>query len=79
MSEPTIANAEPIGLELEPGTYWWCACGRSSNQPFCDGSHRGTDFTPREFVITEKGEQWLCACKHTKTPPFCDGSHNNLL
>ena len=54
MSEPTIAQKAPYAEELEPGTYWWCACGKSSNQPYCDGSHKGTDFTPVKCEITEK-------------------------
>jgi len=78
MSEPTIAAKEPTVLELEPGTYYWCACGKSANQPFCDGSHEGTPFEPREFEITEKQSVALCQCKHTKNPPFCDGTHEQL-
>ncbi len=78
MTEPTIAAKEPAVLELEPGTYYWCACGRSKNQPFCDGSHEGSEFTPQVVEITEKQTVALCQCKQTKTPPFCDGSHNEL-
>jgi CDGSH-type Zn-finger protein len=65
-------------MELEPGEYWWCACGRSMNQPFCDGSHAGTGLEPMPFKVEEKGTYWLCACKHTATPPFCDGAHDLL-
>ncbi len=78
MTEPTIAAKEPAVLELEPGTYYWCACGRSKNQPFCDGSHEGREFTPQVVEITEKQTVALCQCKQSKTPPFCDGSHNEL-
>ncbi len=78
MSEPTIAAKEPAVLELEAGTYYWCACGRSACQPFCDGSHEGTEFEPREFEITEKQTAALCQCKHTGNPPFCDGTHESL-
>jgi CDGSH-type Zn-finger protein len=78
MSEPVIAQQAPYALELEPGKYWWCACGRSASQPFCDGSHKGTEFTPVEFEIEEAKKIWLCGCKHTKTPVFCDGTHKNL-
>jgi len=78
MSEATIAAKEPAVLEVEPGTYYWCTCGKSANQPFCDGSHEGTDFTPQTFEITEKQTVALCQCKHTKNPPFCDGTHKNL-
>lgn len=75
MEEPVIAAKQPAVLSLEPGTYYWCQCGRSKNQPFCDGSHKGTEFTPMEFTLTEKKQVALCQCKHTKKPPFCDGSH----
>jgi CDGSH iron-sulfur domain-containing protein 3 len=78
MSQPTIAARIPIVLELEPNTYWWCRCGRAKKQPFCDGSHQGTDFLPLQFTLTEKKQVALCQCKHTATPPFCDGSHKNL-
>jgi CDGSH-type Zn-finger protein len=78
MANPEIPQKEPFGLQLEPGTYWWCACGRSNNQPFCDGSHKGTGFEPVKTEITSGKKVWLCGCKHTKTPPFCDGTHNSL-
>jgi CDGSH iron-sulfur domain-containing protein 3 len=75
MSEPVVARKSPYAIELEPGKYWWCACGRSSNQPFCDGSHQGTGFSPVEFEIHEKDTVWLCGCKHTAESPHCDGTH----
>lgn len=78
MSKPTIAAREPIALELEPGDYFWCACGKSDNQPFCDGSHKGTEFTPLQFTVTEKKKQFYCQCKHTQNPPFCDGTHTKI-
>ena len=78
MKNPEIAAKVPAIMELEPGTYHWCACGKSQNQPFCDGSHEGTDFTPLEFTIDEKKKVALCLCKRTKTPPFCDGAHKEL-
>lgn len=78
MSEATIAAKVPNVMELEAGTYCWCACGKSANQPFCDGSHKGSEFTPHELVISEKRKVALCQCKHTNTPPFCDGSHKAL-
>ena len=78
MSDPVVAASEPVGVELEEGkSYWWCSCGRSKGQPFCDGSHQGTDFSPLEVKVDQSGEKWLCQCKKTKTPPYCDGSHND--
>lgn len=79
MNKPVIASTKPIGVQLNEGEeYYWCACGQSKNQPFCDGSHHGTDFTPKAFKATETGEAWLCMCKHSKNPPFCDGTHATL-
>lgn len=79
MSKPTIADKKPIAVQLQKNEeYYWCACGRSKNQPFCDGSHRGTEFTPKAFKATDSGEAWLCMCKQTSNPPFCDGTHATL-
>jgi len=78
MSEPTIAQKAPYDMELEPGTYWWCACGKSRHQPFCDGSHKGSGFTPVKLEISTRKKVWLCGCKHSSTRPFCDGTHNAL-
>ena len=78
MSKVEIAARVPAVLELEPGTYYWCACGRSKNQPYCDGSHQGTEFAPMEFVVGVKKKVALCQCKHTGTAPFCDGAHKQL-
>ncbi len=70
---------EPIEVAVTAGkTYWWCACGRSKTQPFCDGSHKGTEITPLRYQATETGTQWFCVCKRTGTPPFCDGSHSEV-
>lgn len=78
MRKPTIAARTPKVVELEPGTYWWCACGLSANQPYCDGSHRGTEYSPVKVEITEPGRSAFCMCKHTAGQPFCDGSHSRL-
>ena len=78
MAEPVIAQKSPYALELEPGTYWWCACGKSRAQPFCDGSHKGSEFSPLELVLAEKTKVWLCGCKHSAKRPYCDGTHKKL-
>ena len=78
MSEPTIYDKKPAVLELEPGTYWWCACGKSSNQPFCNGAHKGSGMGPTKLELTEKKTVALCNCKHTAGKPFCDGTHKSL-
>ena len=78
MAEPTIAQKAPYAVDLEPGTYWWCACGKSASQPFCDGSHKGSGFMPVKFEISETTKVWLCGCKHSGDQPFCDGTHKKL-
>jgi CDGSH-type Zn-finger protein len=78
MAEPACPQKQPCAVELAPGDYWWCACGQSKKQPFCDGSHKTTAFVPVKFTVTEAAKKWLCACKRTKNPPFCDGTHKSL-
>lgn len=79
MNSPVIAQKSPIAVELEAGkTYYWCTCGKSAGQPFCDGSHKGTDFAPQAFTAEESKTAYLCACKHSKGQPFCDGAHKAL-
>ena len=76
--EPVVADTKPVILDIEPGTYYWCSCGRSKKQPYCDGSHKGTSFSPQKIEIKEKRKIALCTCKHTKNAPLCDGSHKDL-
>ena len=78
MSEPVVFQKSPLVQKVEPGTYYWCACGRSKTQPFCDGSHRGTGLAPQAVEIKEAKTVAWCACKHSANKPFCDGTHNRL-
>ena len=80
MSEtPEIGGRKPMVVNVEAGkSYWWCACGRSKSQPLCDGSHKSTTFSPREFKPETTGEVWFCTCKRTGNRPTCDGSHKKL-
>ncbi len=77
MNSPKRAGDAPQPVELESGkNYAWCACGLSSNQPYCDGSHKSTDMTPVVFKVEDEGTKYLCMCKQTGNHPFCDGSHS---
>lgn len=79
MSEPIIAQRGPYRVEVQAGQdYFWCRCGRSGKQPFCDGQHKGTGFTPLKFHAQQDETLFFCGCKHSQTPPCCDGSHNRL-
>ncbi len=79
MASPTIAAKAPKPVEVQEGrTYFWCACGKSLNQPYCDGSHRGTDFAPVAFKAKESKTIYFCMCKHTGNQPVCDGAHKKI-
>jgi len=79
MNNPIIADNKPVKVTLSKGQeYHFCTCGKSKSQPFCDGSHVGTSFTPRVIVADEDGAAYLCACKHTANTPYCDGSHQQF-
>lgn len=78
MPDPHSPQKSSYRLEVEPGRYKWCACGLSQTQPFCDGSHRGTEFSPVITEITEKKTVSWCGCKFSANKPFCDGTHKSL-
>jgi len=79
MSNPVVADNKPTKVTMTKGeSYYFCTCGRSASQPFCDGSHKGTDFKPQPFTAEEDGDAYLCACKHSANTPFCDGSHKKF-
>ena len=76
MSEPVRAADTPFGIDVEAGkSYWWCSCGRSQKQPFCDGSHTGSEFTPVKYEATETRKVFFCGCKASGKAPLCDGAH----
>lgn len=77
MTETQGLPTEPIEVSVESGkSYWWCACGLSKSQPFCDGSHKRTPHSPLHYRPAESGPKWFCVCKQTKTPPLCDGTNH---
>jgi len=79
MTEARIAQKAPYPASVEAGkSVWWCACGSSKNQPFCDGSHKGSSFTPIEYKPTASGTVYFCGCKHSAKKPLCDGTHKSL-
>lgn len=78
-TKPVIAQRAPYKATLEEGKqYWWCTCGLSAKQPFCDGSHKVTEMKPHGFTAEKDGDAWLCGCKATANSPMCDGTHKNL-
>jgi CDGSH-type Zn-finger protein len=78
MDNPVRAADTPFGVDVEAGkSYFWCACGKSANQPFCDGSHKDTEFTPVKYEADESKKVFFCGCKASGNPPLCDGSHKN--
>jgi CDGSH-type Zn-finger protein len=79
MADPQIASSTPIAVDVEEGkSYWWCTCGKSAKQPFCDGSHKGSEFAPLKYEATRSGTVWFCGCKRTANAPLCDGAHKKL-
>lgn len=77
--KPKIAQKSPYQVELQAGeTQFWCACGESKNQPWCDGSHKGSGFKPLMIEVDETNTQFLCGCKQSANPPYCDGTHRKL-
>lgn len=79
MPDPTIAQKAPYAVDVEAGKdYYWCACGKSQKQPFCDGSHQGGPFTPTPYKATESKTVYFCGCKHSKAGATCDGTHKSL-
>ena len=79
MTAPKIAQKTPYPVEVEAGkSYYWCTCGESSEQPFCDGSHKGSEFNPQKYTAEDSKKVFFCGCKATEKSPFCDGSHNKF-
>jgi CDGSH iron-sulfur domain-containing protein 3 len=79
MADPVIAQKAPYAISVEEGTsYWWCACGKSAKQPFCDGSHKGGEFHPVEYKAAKTGTVYFCGCKHSAAGVTCDGTHKKL-
>ena len=79
MADPVLAQKSPFAVDVQEGrSYWWCACGMSRKQPFCDGSHKGSGFTPMEYKATASRTVYFCGCKRTSKTPLCDGTHNRV-
>lgn len=79
MASPVIAQKAPYPVEVEAGkSYWWCSCGKSAKQPFCDGAHKGSEFAPTQYTAEKSGTVYFCGCKVGKKLPLCDGTHKNI-
>lgn len=79
MTDPIVAQKSPFGVDVEEGkSYWWCSCGRSKEQPFCDGSHKGTGFEPLKYSADKSATVYFCGCKNSDDTPLCDGTHSKL-
>ncbi|MEI7732243.1 MAG: CDGSH iron-sulfur domain-containing protein [Verrucomicrobiota bacterium] len=79
MNTPNIAQKAPYPVTVQAGkTYYWCSCGNSKQQPFCDGSHRGSGFAPKPFTAEKDGSVYFCGCKHSQKGACCDGSHSKI-
>lgn len=79
MSEPVVVQKAPFAIEVEAGkNYFWCSCGQSAKQPFCDGTHKGSDFVPTKYAAEKAGKVFFCGCKKSNRGALCDGTHNKL-
>ena len=79
MTDPVVAQKAPMPVKVEAGkTYFWCACGKSRKQPFCDGAHKGSGFAPVKFTAEADKKLFFCGCKASARAPFCDGTHKDL-
>lgn len=78
MATPTIVQRAPFVIQEAAGTKWWCACGMSQTQPYCDGAHKGSGITPLKVEVAQPGTVAWCGCKHSKNGAFCDGSHRTV-